>query len=141
MHRRRLQNKMSSTQITIIHRPLKITYWNANGVLGDQYLLRKFLTHSGRDTVLLNEIHRKPATKWHVRSYKKHRTEGRRPLRQGTAFVMKSSLFHDQINLPHFAALEATAVNILTRAETFTIGAVLAPPSRLHLADDPTILK
>jgi hypothetical protein len=101
----------------------------------------KFPAHNNIDAALINKSHQKPATKWQTRAYKIHRTEGRRPPHGGTAFVMKSSLFHDQINLPHFAALEATAVNMLTRAETFTIGAVLAPPSRLHLADDPTILK
>jgi hypothetical protein len=70
---------MTNTRHTILYRPLKIMFWNANGVLNDQYLFPGFLAEGRIDIELINEIHLHPTKNWNIPSYIIYRTEGHRP--------------------------------------------------------------
>jgi hypothetical protein len=61
--------------------------------------------------------------------YKMYGTEEHKPPHGGTALEVKSSRQQNKANLPHFTALEVTAVNIANRIECLTVGATYAPLS------------
>jgi hypothetical protein len=73
-------------------------------------------------------------------AYRICRTEGHTysPPHRGTAVAVRSPVLHKKQTYQHFTVLEVTAVNIPTRTESLTIGAVYAPPSPGSHDTDPS---
>jgi hypothetical protein len=64
-------------------------FWNANGVLKDQYLLPEFLGEHRIDRALMNRTNLQPTKKWIIPAHTIHRTEEHRPQHGGTALAVK----------------------------------------------------
>lgn len=128
------------TKTTQISRPLKILYWNADGIERDKLLLGVVLESKQIDIALICETRIKPNTSLKFRNYDIYHTPGPNPPYGGTAIIIKSSIQHQHIQSPQFKNLQVTCVNIVTSTETLCIGAVYHSPSYPIVENDLDIL-
>lgn len=112
-----------------ILRPLKIMYWNADGIERDKLLLDIVLHTKHIDIALICESRIKPNTVLKIRNYDVYHTPGPNPPYGGTAVIIKSSIPHYKIQSPHLQNLQTTAISIQTSNENLVIGALYHSPS------------
>jgi hypothetical protein len=85
---------------TAVHRPLKIIAFNANGVGGQAYEVRKQLQDLKVDVALFSETHLKSHMRFCIRNYDIYRTDGEDGHKSGS------------VDLPPLLSVEATWVCI-----------------------------
>lgn len=77
-----------------VNKPLKLAYWNADGVRRDYDILTDFLEEFDIDIFLINETHLTPNQRFTIRNYTIYCTDGPRGHYGGTAIAVKSTLYH-----------------------------------------------
>ena len=110
-------------------RPLRILYWNSDGVERDKLLLGVVMERESIDLALLGETRLKPNNNLKIRNYVTYHNPGPNPPHGGTAVLIKRSIQHHYIQSPPLQNLQLTAVKIPTPSETLAIGAVYHSPS------------
>ena len=110
-------------------RPLRILYWNCDGIERDKLLFDYILQQQQIDIALLCETKLKQNTNWKIRNYYIYNTPGPNPTHGGTAVIVKACIPHYQLQLPQFSNLQLTAIKIPTRHEELCIGALYHSPS------------
>lgn len=95
-------------------RPLRILYWNCDGIERDKLLFDYILQQQQIDIALLCETKLKQNTNWKIRNYYIYNTPGPNPTHGGTAVIVKACIPHYQLQLPQFSNLQLTAIKIPT---------------------------
>jgi exonuclease III len=84
---------------TRIHRPLKITAFNANGVFKHRYELSKQLQDLHVDVALFSETHLKPHERSYIPKYYPYRIDRHPERKGGTAITVRKGIPHRQVDL------------------------------------------
>ena len=121
---------------TKLKRPLRLLYWNADGVERDKLLLGVILEREDIDIALLGETKLKPNGTLKVRKYSTYHSPGPNTPHVDTAMLIKSSIHHCPIQTPQFHNLQLIAVKIITESETLAIGSLYHSPSFPLRTDD-----
>ena len=86
--------------INTLKRPLRILYWNADGVERDKLLLGVVMERESIDLALLGETRLKPNRTLKIRNYSTYHNPGPNPPYGGTAILIKRSIQHQVIQPP-----------------------------------------
>jgi exonuclease III len=73
----------------LVHRPLKIVSFNANGIGRQTYELRKQMQELKTDVALFLETHLKPHMRFYIPNYHIYRTDCQDGHKGGTAVAVK----------------------------------------------------
>lgn len=123
-----------------VNKSLILSYWNANGIVRDHYILNEFLEEHSIDILLVNETHLTPNKKLSIKNYNIYRNDGPRAPHGGTAVLIKSSLHHRHIPTPSFSNLEGTFIEIPVNHTNLQLGSIYVSPNQQLLDTDLTLL-
>ena len=126
--------------MAILTKPLKLCFWNANGVRRDINILTEFLEHFEIDILLINETHLTTNIRFTIKNYTIYRNDGPRAPYGGTAIAIKSTIHHSHVPTPSFINLEATFITIPVSNTYLQIGAIYCSPSMPLLISDLDLL-
>jgi exonuclease III len=118
---------------TTVHRPLKITAFNANGIGRQAYEVRKQLQDLKIDVALFSEMQLKPHMRFCIRNYDFYWTDCEDGHKDGTAIAVKIGILHTCVDLLSLLSAEATGVCMLTGNTEMFLAAVYKSPQRLWM--------
>nr|CAD7196221.1 unnamed protein product [Timema douglasi] len=108
---------------------LNILFWNANGILQQEYEFRKLLYTYGVDIALICETHLAEQKKMRFSGYEMYRNDRTTGRGGGTAVLVRSSLAHYQTCLPAMNYIESTSIVIPTGRKQIVFTAVYRSPA------------
>ena len=118
-----------------LHRTIRLTAWNANGLWAQLPTFKHFRKENNIDIALINETHLKPYYKFKIRNYQIIRTD-RPGIKGGTAIIIKSHIPYENITIPKLQTIEATGIKILTKDHPLIcIAAYKRPKIQIHPED------
>ena len=117
-------------------RPLKIMYWNCDGLERDKLLFGHIIQQKKIDVALLCETKLKPNRNYNFQNYDIYTTDGPNPPHGGTAIVIKKCIPHYQIQIPPLQHLQITALKLQTNQCELCIGALYHSPSHPLIKSD-----
>ena len=120
--------------------PLRVCFWNANGILNKILELDDFIAQHEIDIILISETHLRPANNFkrpNFHTYRNDRLDGHGG---GTAILIKSHITHSVLPTPILQTVEATSVRINIPLGSFVITSVYNPPRSLLTAQDLDLL-
>jgi hypothetical protein len=107
-----------------VHRPLKVTEFNANGISKQRYELSKQLQDLHIHVDLLSETYLKPYERFYIPNYYLYRID-RHPVRKGgTASAVRKGISHKHVDLSPLVSVEATRVCIHVSNREILLAAV-----------------
>lgn len=89
------------------HRHLRIMHWNLNGISFQLHTFKHFIHDQQIVIAWLNETHLKQHHKWKIRNYSIIRND-RPGLKDGTAIVIITHLYYEEITIQVLQTIEAT---------------------------------
>jgi hypothetical protein len=113
-----------------IHRPLKITEFNANGIWRKRYELSKQLQDLHIDMALLSETPLKPHEKFYIPKYHFYHTEHFPGSKGGTAVAIREDIPHNHVDLQRTVSAEAKGLCIPIGNSKVLLAAVYKSPCR-----------
>lgn len=123
------------------NKPLRIVFWNANGVRHKQTELTYFLQNYKVDVLLLNETQLKPCHKLVLQNYNTYRTDRLTTPGGGTAVLVKKHLKSYELPNTPSPDLETTGIVLKTgQTQLALIAAYLSPSRTLNKTDLITTL-
>jgi hypothetical protein len=126
---------------TIVHRPLQITTFNANGTGRQAYETRKQFQDLKIDMALFSETHLKPQMRFYIPNYDFYWTDREDGHKGGNAVaVKKKGIPHTCVDLPPVLSVEATGVYIPIGNTEMFLAAPYKSPQRLFSDIDITEL-
>jgi exonuclease III len=114
----------------IIHRPLKVIAFNANGISKQRYELSKQLQDLHIDVALFSETHLKPHERFYVPNFHFYRIDRHPERKGGTAVAVRKGIPHKLVDLPPLVSVEATEVCIPIGNREILLVAVYKSPGR-----------
>jgi hypothetical protein len=96
-----------------VHRPLKVTAFNAKGIERQRCELSKQLQDLHLDVALFSETHLKPHERFFIPNFHFYRTDRHRDRRTGTAVAVRKGIPHKHVDIPPLTSVEAIGVCIL----------------------------
>jgi hypothetical protein len=126
--------------VTRVHRPLKITAFNGNGIWRQRYELSKQLQDLHIDVDLFSETHLKPHESFFIPNYHFYWTD-RHPSRKGrTTVAVREGIPHKFVDLQPLISVEATGVCIPIGNSEVLFASVYKSPGRAWSDADITEL-
>ena len=110
-------------------KPLRLAYWNADGVRSRKLELEHFLNQLGVDICLLIETLLNPGQAFRLANYVCHRTD-RPTLWGGTAILVRRGIAQHSVPIPGLTHSEATAIQVTMAGKPVEILAAYLSPTR-----------
>jgi hypothetical protein len=110
-------------------KPLRLAYWNADGVRGRKLELEHYLGQHGVDVCLLNETYLNDGQAFRLANYVCQRTD-RPTAGGGTAILVRRGIVHHSVPIAGLTHLEATAIQVTMAGKPVRTLAASLSPSR-----------
>jgi hypothetical protein len=125
---------------TRVHRPLKVSAFNANGIGRQRYELSKQLRDLYADVALSSETHLKPHERFSIPNFHFYRTDRYPGRKGGTAVAVRKGIPYNHVDLPLLVSVDATGVCIPIGNSEILLAAVYKSPGRAWCDADITEL-
>lgn len=109
---------------------LRLASWNARGLRNKTGEVELLLDEFKIDILLVCETFLKPSNKIKIRGYNCYREDRSDRAGGGVALVIKSTIQHNQIQLPAFLNIEAVGIELKLHQKTYTIISCYNPPDK-----------
>jgi exonuclease III len=113
-----------------VHRPLKVTAFNANGIARQRHELSKKLQDLHIDVSLFSETQLKPYDRFHIQNYHFCRIDRHPERKGGTVVAVRKGISHIDVDLPPLISVETTGVCLPIGKQEIPIATVYKSPGR-----------